>query len=1262
MSSDSTKAYPCPVEGCQSTGFTERKNLIQHIRKMHGGKAKGASERVEELGLTECPICEEVFVNSRYDAHIRTTHGDDAEDFRGSEDSNPDENRDTPSDETAGDEFQPQGAGEDEESRDYEFWLNHLFFGRLRPVRAAKGEEAIVFAKMADEILKAIFLAIQAGDEEAEKWSTLAFNLCPKLLGCGNKGDRIKLMSDQIEKSSNDDDQEIEPLFRGIAHFFDHTLPACNALAALAKNKKPSNPNGYFSSSVQSRKARRRLQQNAVHKANKNRGKAPGNHVLTAENTTGEISLPVAKKMQRLMRHNMLSKAVMVLEDHITHKTSVLQSDEITDDVKEQLEALHPHEDPLEEILADEEYPCAEISVDEVMGALMSAARESAVAFSPWTYELLLTACKVHERFLCGLTELLQHMMCGTLGSKDIWLAARLIPLMKPNGKIRPIAIGEVFYRLVGRVANRQAKEKAEVLLAPVQLGIAVSDGIGIAIHSLKGMVEESLREGSDKVLVCLDIKAAYNNIHRAAILETLRQDMPELVRLFMWAYADHTELRDSTGKVMCMSKTGVKQGDAGGGLFFDTTYTINVLQKVVDAEKEATVLGVHDDSYLWASIEVAIRALKLLEELAQNIGLTFNREKCVVVRNAQNANADSLLGMPGTSNGIVALGVPIGTPSFVEEKAREMFTMYGNVLNCIADLPPGMAIPVLSGCTNGKPTHLLRAIEPALVRGITVEWDKKMDAAIAKICMATICEGGYDDFSEQVRGLTTSRGGLGIKRLHILSYDAYLASFWRACGYAKKHMPRIWEICINSQDGESSAEEKIDSLLEYYELPPGLGVRREFYFENELSALKQSVLTIVSQDAILAALLKDKNFSKARKAMLISAGSHGTASFVYFETQSNPQLYLPSEVYREAIRLRLTLPGIESDPGFRQDCPCAIGDMEDTALHGLLCNATSGARKIRHDRIVQALAHYITWCNPAAKIEVEVWLDDNTKADIRMTLNGKITWIDVSIVAPIGVRYIAMGSDKKSLVAAKDREEVKRRHYAPAIMASVGAVTFIPFVLEITGALGSTARKFVDDVAHITTALPEANEDMARKRRYFKKLYSAYLAIGNEHCLRVSRRKMHAVRRQLANTSAPEEPPPEDLPPGGNLAMILYNGSNNLHPLPPDPGRETAGEQGGIPATTILHNRGNTPSPELGREAASNGGTLATMPLDAASASPHPLDIGLNAIVGGDELGQAVQVSSTILDIEVVAIEVPDTSSALSLNFGQGGDNANDN
>ena len=261
-----------------------------------------------------------------------------------------------------------------------------------------------------------------------------------------------------------------------------------------------------------------------------------------------------------------------------------------------------------------------------------------------------------------------------------------------------------------------------------------------------------------------------------------------------------------------------------------------------------------------------------------------------------------------------------------------------------------------------------------------------------------------------------------------------------------------------------------------------------EFYFVDEKSVLRQSALTIITQDDVLATLLKNKDFSNARKALLISAGSHGSASFIYFETQSNRLLYLPTEAYREAIRLRLTLPGIESDPGFRQACACATGDKEDTELHGFLCNSTSGARKIRHDHIADELARFIKWSNPAAQVEREVWLDDSTKADLRMTLNGTVTWVDVSIVAPHGIKYIALGSNVTGLVAAMHREEAKRKHYAKAMQASVGSVTFVPFVLEITGAFGQSARNFLDKLAKIETAIPEANEDMARKRRFSKK------------------------------------------------------------------------------------------------------------------------------------------------------------------------------
>jgi len=1144
---------------------------MQHIKKDHDGEVELTEDQSNALGLTACDICKVVVTTSRYQAHIDVEHADDAEDLGGEGgDSEAGGSEDT----TPEGEDELEGAGEDGATRSHVYSTEDLFYGRLRPVRSADGEEAIVFAKMAEGILQFIFLAIQRGDEDAENWAALAFNLCPKLLGNGNKGERIKLMSIQIEINAKIDDSAdvdgFDPYF-GIFYFFDNTLPECDALAALAKNKKPKNPNGYFSSNARSRKERRRLEQRAAHKANKNSGKVPGNHILTAANITGEISLPVAKRMQRLMRQNMLGKAVAVLEDHIAHNSTVLKSDEITEDVKRQLEALHPYEAPLVDVLAEGEYVSEVIIEEEVMSALTSAARESAVAFSPWTYELLLTACKVHPTFLSWLTELLQNMLDGTLGSKDIWLTARSLQLLKPNGKIRPIAIGEIIYRLAGRVAARKSKVKAEVLLAPAQLGIGVSDGIGIATHSLQGRAEEALQEDSDTVVVAIDIEGAFNNILRAMTLEALKEDFPELVRLFLWAYADPTALRDSAGNVICMSTSGVKQGDAGGNLFFGVAFTTRVLQPVVAASNGGvTATAIHDDTYLCGKIPAVVEAVKHLEQLARGIGLSFNRDKCEVLRNAQNARVDELLDMPGTSDGIVALGVPIGTPQFVKRMAKEMFTKHGNVLKCIADLPPAMAVPILAGCVNGRPTHLLRALHPDLVREPAVEWDRKMDAALATICKATIGEGSYDDCVGQVRGLTTSRGGLGIKRLHLLSYDAHLSSFWRACWYMKSNMSQVWESCMNGAHGKESASEKISSLLEYYTFPLGQGVvSPEFYYADEGAVLRQSALTIVSQDEVRATLLKNKDFSNARKAMFISAGSHGTASFIYFETQSNRLLYLPTEAYREAIRLRLTLPGIESDPGFRQTCPCAIGDREDTELHGYLCNATSGARTRRHDNIVDALARFIKATNPAATVEKEVWLDTSTKADLRVTQNGTVTWVDVSIVAPNGKKYIALGSNKTGLVAAKHREETKRKHYATAMRNSVGSVTLVPFVLEITGAFGQSARIYLDKIANIETAIPEANEDMARKRRFFKKIVSAYLAIGNEHCLRLSRLKMHGVRRQQQAEDEPAllgEPPQGDNDaPADDPATILNNGST---PLPPERGREAEGDGGDLAHT----------------------------------------------------------------------------------------------
>ena len=50
----------------------------------------------------------------------------------------------------------------------------------------------------------------------------------------------------------------------------------------------------------------------------------------------------------------------------------------------------------------------------------------------------------------------------------------------------RPVAIGEVDLRAIGRAVTLQVQQPAEVHLAPQQLGVAVKGGISILVHGVR--------------------------------------------------------------------------------------------------------------------------------------------------------------------------------------------------------------------------------------------------------------------------------------------------------------------------------------------------------------------------------------------------------------------------------------------------------------------------------------------------------------------------------------------------------------------------------------------------------------------------------------------------------------------------------------------------------------------------------------------------------------------------------------------------------
>lgn len=68
---------------------------------------------------------------------------------------------------------------------------------------------------------------------------------------------------------------------------------------------------------------------------------------------------------------------------------------------------------------------------------------------------------------------------------KHLFTSSRLVALGKKKGGVRPVAIGEVFYRIAAAHAFRVVREYMAELLSPHQYGIGISNGCEKIIHNI---------------------------------------------------------------------------------------------------------------------------------------------------------------------------------------------------------------------------------------------------------------------------------------------------------------------------------------------------------------------------------------------------------------------------------------------------------------------------------------------------------------------------------------------------------------------------------------------------------------------------------------------------------------------------------------------------------------------------------------------------------------------------------------------------------
>ena len=111
--------------------------------------------------------------------------------------------------------------------------------------------------------------------------------------------------------------------------------------------------------------------------------------------------------------------------------------------------------------------------------------------------------------------------------TRELLCSARLFPLSKPAGGVRPIAVGEVLRRLAAKVLTARYQANVVARLAPLQVGVGLPGAAEALAHRVR---QWSATATSGSALMTLDFRNAFNSLDRTAMLRAIARYCPEFV------------------------------------------------------------------------------------------------------------------------------------------------------------------------------------------------------------------------------------------------------------------------------------------------------------------------------------------------------------------------------------------------------------------------------------------------------------------------------------------------------------------------------------------------------------------------------------------------------------------------------------------------------------------------------------------------------------------------------------------------------------
>ena len=616
----------------------------------------------------------------------------------------------------------------------------------------------------------------------------------------------------------------------------------------------------------------------------------------------------------------------------------------------------------------------------------------------------------------------------------EAYVACRLIPLDKDPG-IRPIGVGEVLRRIIGKTISRVAKSQIREAAGPLQTCASHGAGAEAAIHAMRIIFQQ---EGTDGVLL-IDASNAFNCMNRSVALYNVQITCPIIATYLINTYRQPAVLFISGGKRL-ESTEGTTQGDPLAMAWYSlTTVTlIDILRCKVPTVKQVWLA---DDASAAGKISALKEWYDVLIEEGRKFGYYVNQSKSwIILKNETlKIKADEIFAntINTTSDGKRHLGAVIGSndygKSYCEEKVKKWIDEL-QVLCDVAETHPQMAYAAYAKGYKSKFTYFLRTIEG--MEDCILPVDNVISEQLIPTLFGT-------DISPELRdtfSLNVADGGLGIQ---VLSEEAK-EQFEASVNVTKPH---------------------VESIL------------------DQASAIKTVCQNGVTRDEIAKALKKKKSEikeDKLRKAdeqlpltakhVIEQTRDKGASSWLNALPIEDMDFSLNKEEFQDALRLRYNIK-LENLPS-----KCFCGDSFNIN-HALTCKK-GGFIAERHDNIKNILTKLL--CKVGKGVESEPHLlgltgetfdlrTANTADEARLDIKapgfwqrGQTAYFDVRVTHVNNKAQQGQSTSK----TFKQHEQAKKREYLQRIL-EVDNGSFTPLVFGTNGGLGEECARFLSALSN---------------------------------------------------------------------------------------------------------------------------------------------------------------------------------------------------